>query len=1035
MQNSKPWRRAAPNGSTYASEDSAGHFLGRFIQSISLILCLAAISLPAQQAATGNIEGRVSNANTGRYLNNARVTVVATKQSVFTDEFGQYRLNNVPAGDTELAVFFTGLDPKRVTVKVGAGASVQQNVVLANASRLAERGVGVPEGDVVMLDKFVVEAKEQDGDAIAINEQRFAPNLKNVVAADAFGDVTEGNPGEFLKYLPGVSVDYVAADVRSISVRGFGSAFTSVNVDGNRMASAASSGASRTFELEQVSMNNVARIELTKVPTPSMPADSLGGSVNLVSKNAFERDNREFKYRAYLSTNSEDLSFSRTPGPDNGRSRKIRPGFDFTYSDPLTSNFGIIVNGLRSDQFNEQHRSRRRWEFNSGDGSAATPYLRRYELQDGPKETLRQSIGINADWKVAKNTVVSFGYQWNDYDSFFGNRNYTWNVGSSVRAPNYDGKFTQGRTGAGEITGATSFRNKFGSTNHLNLDFKHYAEDLTIRGGVFYSYATNKYRDISRGHFSNVGTRLRSLTIRFDDIQDFAPGRITATNSAGTNLTQPKLANFNLRSARTQEYDSWDEFKGGRVSVKKDLTNLSFPLSLEAGLEQRTQERDLIRRQDDYTYVGPDGRSESSDDNAARFLDTNYVNMDPHYGWQPPEWIDPYKVYQEFVAHPNYFVANVNNWQNRAQNDYNVTEQITSAYLQGNAQLADGKLAVLGGVRFARTAVDGVGFLYNPNAIYNSSGGLITSDPATQRRLQYQRRAQTSSRSYDGYYPSLHLVYNLSDNLIARFAYAKTLGRPDFAEILPGTIINPDDNAGQDEPDGSVTVRNTGLQPYEGDNYDLTLEYYFKPAGVLSVGYFRKDLSNFFGAVSKLVDQSDLALYNLDSEYLGWNLATKTNSGDARITGWEFNYVQQLNQLPGIWKDFSVFANGTFLNLSGSNTADFRGFIEKSGNWGVSYNGKKLGVKVKWNHRGEQVNAPSSLGGVQGYEYYGARTYLDINVDYRFNRRFAVFFNARNVLNEPQSRLLYAGVTPEYARNERSEEFGVQFALGFKGVW
>jgi iron complex outermembrane recepter protein len=1019
-----------------------GRVNGRHAYFNNLVLALVmaftlvlSVPLQAQSTASAAITGKISNALTGRYLNNARVMVVETNQTVFTDEYGQFRLTRLAPGKVTLKVFYTGLDEQVLEVDVGAGGTVQKNIVLTNAARMAGRTRAADgKGEVLKLEKFVVEATEQDGDSIAINEQRFSPNLKNVVAADAFGDVTEGNPGEFLKFLPGVSVDYVAADVRSISVRGFGSAFTSVNVDGNRMASAASSGASRTFELEQVSMNNVARIELTKVPTPSMPADSMGGSVNLISKNAFEKDHREIKYRAYLSANSEDLTLSRTPGPKPENSYKIRPGFDVTYADPLTPNFGIVVNALRSDQFNEQHRSRNRWEFNSGDGTAATPYLRRYELQDGPKETLRQSLGINADWKVAADSVLSFGYQWNDYDSFFGNRNYTWNVGSSVRQPDYDGTFTQGRTRAGEITGATSFRNKFGSTNHLNLDFKHYSDDLTVLAGVFYSYATNKYRDISNGHFSNVGTRLRNLTIRFDGIQAFNPGKITALDTNGVDHTTPLLADFNLRSARSQEYDSWDEFKGGQASVKKSL-NLSVPANIQVGVSQRSQQRDIIRRQDDYNYVGPDGSTESSDDNAAPFMDTNYVNQDPHYGRSTPQWINPYLVYQQFKAHPNYFVANVNNWQNRAQNDYNVKETISSAYVQGDAKLLDGKLAVLGGVRFAKTKIDGIGFRYDPNAIYNSSGQLITTDVYTQRRLQYQRRAQTASRDYDGYYPSLHFVYNFSDNLIARLAYARTLGRPDFSEILPGTIVDPDDNAGPDDPGGRITVRNTGLLPYEADNFDLSLEYYLKPSGVISIGAFQKNISNFFGAVSKLVDNNDLSLYNLDPEYLGWNLDTKTNSGSAKITGWEFNYQQPLTMLPSFAKDFSVFVNGTFLNLSGSNTADFRGFIEKTANWGVSYNGDNLGVMLKWNYRGEQVNGPSSLGGVQGYEYYGARTYLDLNIDYSFSKRLSVFFNARNLLNEPQSRLLYADVTPDYARTEREEEFGVQFAIGVKGTW
>jgi TonB-dependent receptor len=1005
---------------------------------LTLLFAALALAVPrpmsAQTAASGTITGRVRNQLTGRYINNAQVSIAGTDRTATTDEYGQYRLFNVPAGTAKVKVFFTGLDPVESTVEVTAGSTAQKDFVLTNASRLAAQGYKPAGDDTVVLDAYVLQAQEMDGSAVAINEQRFAANLKNVVAADAFGDVTEGNPGEFVKYLPGVSVDYVAADVRSISVRGFGSSFTSMSLDGNRMASASSSGSSRSFELEQVSMNNVARIELTKEPTPSTWADSLGGSINLVSKNAFERDHSEFKYRGYLSANSEDVELKKTPGPKVADSYKVRPGFDFSYANPLTPNFGIVVNALRSDQFNEQHRSRNRWEFNSGDGTASDPYLRRYELQDGPKTTLRQSLGLNADWKVAQDSVLSFGYQWNDYDSFFGNRNYVWDVGSSLKHPNYDDTFTQGAAKKGNVTGATSFRHKFGTTNNLNLDFKRYTDDLTILAGGYFSYATNKYRDTGDGHFSNVGTRQKNLTVRFDDIQEFKPGKITALTATGEDVTVPVLSNLNLLSGRSQQYDSWDQFSGFHASVKKAL-NFSVPANLQVGVDYRAQVRDIIRRQDDYNYVGPDGKAETTDDNAAPFKDTNYVNQDPHFGWPAPEWIDPYKVYQNFEQHPDYWVANVNNWANRVQNDYRIKETITAAYVQADTKLIDGKLSVLGGVRFEKTKDEGLGFLYNPDAIYDANGNLITSDPYTQQRLMYQRRAQAANTDYDGYYPSLHFVYNAADNFVVRLEYARTLGRPDFDEILPGTVLDPDDTALPGDPGGTVTVRNTGLKPYESENFDLSLEYYFKPAGVVSLGVFQKNITDFFGAITKIVDQDDLARYNLTSDLLGWNLETKINSGDAKVTGVEFNYVQQLNKLPGALKNLSIFANGTLLHLKGNNTADFTGFIEKSANWGFSYDGKRFDANIKWNYRGRQVVGPVAVGAVQGNQYYDPRTYLDVNFSYSINRRCVLFFNARNLLNVPQDLLTYADVTPDYARTERQEEFGVQYALGIKGTW
>ena len=216
--------------------------------------------------------------------------------------------------------------------------------------------------------------------------------------------------------------------MRSIEVRGMGDTFTNVTIDGNMMASASSSNMNRTFELEQVSLNNVERVEVVKVPTPDMPANSLGGSVNLVSKSAFERDGREVRYNAYLSMNNEAIEF-KTPGPGNTEKHKILPGLRLTYADVYNDGkLGIIVNYLNSNQFNPQHRSRFRWSFEdySRGLDNPTPVLRRYQMQDGPKLNYRQSLNLKLDYKLSDDTILLTSLQWNDYESRFRNTNVQW---------------------------------------------------------------------------------------------------------------------------------------------------------------------------------------------------------------------------------------------------------------------------------------------------------------------------------------------------------------------------------------------------------------------------------------------------------------------------------------------------------------------------------------------------------------------------------------------------------------------------------
>src|SRR5882672_11201326 len=321
-------QRPAPLGRRLVASLLTGRPFGRLLSSLALTTGLLLPLVADAQSGVGSVSGRVQNVGNARYLDKARVIIVGTNRETLTNGFGEYRFNDVPAGEVKLQASFVGLDPEEATVNVVAGQAAQFDFNLTSKERYGE-------DKALKLDTFVVQSnREYEGNALAQNEQQNSPNLKVVVASDAFGDINEGNPGEFLKYLPGITVDYVAADVRTVSVRGFPSNFTNVYWDGMRLTSSASGASNRIFEFEQVSINNTSRTEVIKVPTPDFPSDSLGGSINFISKNAFERKGAQFNYRTYLSLNSEDHNLSKTPGPGNHESYKMQPSFDFDYTLP-----------------------------------------------------------------------------------------------------------------------------------------------------------------------------------------------------------------------------------------------------------------------------------------------------------------------------------------------------------------------------------------------------------------------------------------------------------------------------------------------------------------------------------------------------------------------------------------------------------------------------------------------------------------------------------------------------------------------------
>jgi TonB-dependent receptor len=284
----------------------------------------------------------------------------------------------------------------------------------------------------------------------------------------------------------------------------------------------------------------------------------------------------------------------------------------------------------------------------------------------------------------------------------------------------------------------------------------------------------------------------------------------------------------------------------------------------------------------------------------------------------------------------------------------------------------------------------------------------------------------------------LHLTFNATPNFLLRAAYAKTYGRPDFTNIIPNATVEENDIEFSPDPNavpGVITVRNIGLRPWTAQNYDLSAEYYTDNGGLFTAGVFRKDITDFFGTLQRFADADLLADLGLSPRYLGWRVNTTINSGDARVSGMEFNVRQSLARLGKWGRYFSVFANATKLDLDGDRTADFDRFIAKSMNWGFTFTRKPITFMAKWHHRGEQNRGPSIAQGPDAYVYQDPRTTLDINVTYQAFKRLSVFVNGRNVLNQWFNQSRYQADTPEYARRSSTNSYGVQWAAGVKGTF
>jgi hypothetical protein len=433
----------------------------------------------AAAAATGSITGRVANLATGDFLENARVTLDGTDRESLTDSLGAFRFVALPVGAVTVRASFTGLPSQSriVTVLAGEPATVDFDLGVAPSVAASGAGAGAP---ITSLAKVVVAtSRDIDGAAIAINEKRFATDIRDVIAADEFGPMADGNVGELLKHVPGVALDYVGGAAMNISLHGVPAGFVPVTMNGFPLASTtASSPTGRDIELVNIATNNLARIEVLHAPVPESPGHALGGSVNMVPRSAFERTRPLFQASVYALLRGDVRTLARTGGPTVGGTRKTQPGFDFSYVAPVNARFGFTFSGGSSEQYQPTYFVQTNWRgvnsatnapANSTTGLPATtpgnPYLTDYLIRDQPRQSRRSSAGLTFDYKLTAHDRLNVSLQAARFDAHYNQRDLTFTI-TRVLPGNFTTAFTHGAAGFGTLTLANAGDRDRRNTNY-----------------------------------------------------------------------------------------------------------------------------------------------------------------------------------------------------------------------------------------------------------------------------------------------------------------------------------------------------------------------------------------------------------------------------------------------------------------------------------------------------------------------------------------------------------------------------------------
>ncbi len=458
--------------------------------------------------------------------------------------------------------------------------------------------------------------------------------------------------------------------------------------------------------------------------------------------------------------------------------------------------------------------------------------------------------------------------------------------------------------------------------------------------------------------------------------------------------------NTTLNTIDTPEIDSRDRIIGAQINLRKPLPT-RWPIAVKSGLRLRLQTREKDQSRQLYSYVGPNGVvgpiGAANDDDLGRFFDLGY-NYEP-IGMLPGlRWINLPVLQKEIQANPGLVREDlVSGARDSVRFDTKANETVGSAYVM--AEMRFGRLGVVGGVRMEETRVKGHGHKQEITAEEKARRaawvGPVTTEESVRRVLAEYAGEITARGQYQDYFPSIHFKYNLTRRLLARASYSTGIGRPNFGSLIPDSSINNDLL--------TITANNPDLRPQYSDNIDLTLEYYYEPAGLLSVAVFQKKISDFiYRSRNGILEAGN----PYGDAYVGYALTTDLNGGSADVRGLEMSFQQQFSRLPGFWKGFGAFANFTWLETEGDygtpgatiTQGELPNFTPRSGNMGLSYIGYNWTIRVKANYTGERLLVYQADPSRR--QFGVAHTPWDLNIAYAVNPRVRLFVDVINVFNE-----------------------------------
>ena len=809
---------------------------------------------------------------------------------------------------------------------------------------------------------------------VARAAQEQAPNLINLTTADEMQKLPDVNTGEAIRRVPGISLETDTGEGRYINIRGLDADLNSTTFGGLRLPptnNSSPSGAGRAVAFDSIPIGFVGAIKVTKTNLPEQDAEALGGTIDITPKTV-PADGKPFA-EVKLGSGEELLrrtsiiDLSGTAGARFGGSGDHQPFSLLVIASTYDDRRGINdaeaafvdnqVGGIPDKAFAafEQryytyHRERHGYgaDFGCQPDDNNQWFVRYYDA--GYSEAVSRNL---LHWDFAGNPTVDP----NDPNGF---DDTVTDVQKSLRD---EKEYLDSKVG--EIGGKNSFAG--GATLDYHVGY--------TKGTYYKPYdynSTFQNSTTANGFYDNT------------TLPNWPVVRVLP----GSNVNPADPTGYVLNNSNDQIQHSNDNELGIGVN-----------LALPTHWTERSDEELKFGLNTRIRHKTGDQTSTSIANVPALPLSSavyggNVLYYDDHY-FNGPQINGPLmrQIYAAAVASGNILTNPIGDLLANVHD----RENVYAAY--GQYQFGFGPLGVVTGLRIERTAATYSGNRSDPSGSVASAGCPII-DPVNNPTTRVCGVA--TDRSYTNYFPSVQVRYELQPDLVARAALSSTIARPGFQQITAATTV---------DAVGDTTTGNPNLKPTTATGLDLALEKYMPYAGIVSAGFFAKDIKDY---IAQQVSQRPGG-----PQVTGGNLGivrfySFTNTPTARLYGFETQYVQHFTDLlPGPVAGLGVAVNWTWVDdwyqlpvvdpvtqlSTQSRTSILPSTSRNTANAQLLYDMYGLSVTFGAYYTSKNI---FGLGNTAALDVWTQERFsVDFGSQYRVNDWLKLYFNVKNLTNTP----------------------------------